>query len=298
MQKILFDCDNTMGLQQKDVDDGLVLIYLLGCLDIDLLGVTSVFGNGSLKDANQVTKQMYKDLEVTDIPFNSGAADSSDIQTDAASFLVKIAKENPGKITLLATGPLTNLKAAYKLDSKFFSYLKEIVIMGGITDPLYFGDKEVEELNFSCDPKATELILKASVPITVATGNLCLQAFFDNADWQRLQSEELSSYQYIFKNIKHWYEYNQELIGRVGFYMWDLVSALYVTHPELYSSKYYNLKSTEDDLNEGKLILEEAENRDVSIPGLINIPAEIKDINRFKDAIFDAWQKVKVMEGN
>lgn len=36
MHKVLFDCDNTMGVKNCDVDDGLTLLYLLGRKDIDL----------------------------------------------------------------------------------------------------------------------------------------------------------------------------------------------------------------------------------------------------------------------
>jgi hypothetical protein len=36
MEKVIFDCDNTMGLPTKEIDDGLTLYYLLGRLEIDL----------------------------------------------------------------------------------------------------------------------------------------------------------------------------------------------------------------------------------------------------------------------
>ena len=40
MRKIIYDCDNTFGLKNHDVDDGLTLFYLLGMPEIDLLGAT------------------------------------------------------------------------------------------------------------------------------------------------------------------------------------------------------------------------------------------------------------------
>lgn len=49
MKKVLFDCDNTMGLPGRDVDDGLALLYLLGREDVDLKGVTTTYGNSSRK---------------------------------------------------------------------------------------------------------------------------------------------------------------------------------------------------------------------------------------------------------
>ncbi|WP_018249576.1 nucleoside hydrolase [Orenia marismortui] len=290
MEKVLFDCDNTMGLPKKDVDDGLTLLYLLGREDVELLGVSSTFGNGTLAQANQVTKQMIEELDITDFNLHSGAANANDIDTAAADFLVKTAKENPGEITLLATGPLTNLKAAYKKDDQFFTYLKQIVVMGGITEPLYFGDKEVSELNFSCDGEATELVLKADVPVMVASGNLCLEAFFGSEEWKTLSNKQNDNYKYISDYIKDWYDYGEELINTKGFYMWDLVSAVYVTSPELFENQYYTLNSKLDDLKTGTLIVDISDkSRDIRNEGVINIPTGIKDIKKFKDAIFAAW---------
>ena len=45
MKKIIFDCDNTIGIEGCDVDDGLTLLYLLGCKDVEVLGITNCFGN-------------------------------------------------------------------------------------------------------------------------------------------------------------------------------------------------------------------------------------------------------------
>ena len=44
MKKIILDCDNTMGVIDCDVDDGLAFMYLLGCQDADILGITATFG--------------------------------------------------------------------------------------------------------------------------------------------------------------------------------------------------------------------------------------------------------------
>lgn len=288
MKKILFDCDNTMGLKEKDVDDGLTLLYLLGREDVELKGITSVFGNGTLKEANQVTNQLLKELKITDIPFHSGAKDKDDLDTAAANFLVEQAKELAGEVILLATGPVTNLKAAYQIDNNFFSYFEEIVLMGGVTEPLKFRGKEVEELNFSCDPEAAKLALEAEVPVTLATGNLCLDAFFGQPDWKYVKL----NYQYITDYIEDWYYYGQELIGKKGFYMWDLVSALYITHPKLYTDKYYILKSQVEDLTTGKILLQEGKAGNQMNSGVINIPANIRDVNQFKKVIFASWSNI------
>lgn len=72
--KVILDCDNTMGLPAWEVDDGLVILYLLGREDIDLLGITNIFGNSSLRNVSHYTKKLLKDLGREDIPRFDGEA--------------------------------------------------------------------------------------------------------------------------------------------------------------------------------------------------------------------------------
>ena len=56
-RKLLFDCDNTMGIPDCDIDDGLCLLYLLGRKDIELLGISSSFGNNKTAVVYENTKK-------------------------------------------------------------------------------------------------------------------------------------------------------------------------------------------------------------------------------------------------
>ena len=48
MKHVIFDCDNTLGVKDCDVDDGLALLYLLGCEEVTVHGVTCTYGNNKL----------------------------------------------------------------------------------------------------------------------------------------------------------------------------------------------------------------------------------------------------------
>ncbi|MTI58846.1 MAG: nucleoside hydrolase [Firmicutes bacterium] len=295
MKKILFDCDNTMGLPEKDVDDGLVLLYLIGNNNLKLSGVTTVFGNGSLEEVDNSTERIFSELNITDITLKSGACSSANLEQKAACYLVEQAKKYPGEFSLLATGALTNLKAAYRMDPEFFTNLKEIVVMGGLTEPLIFGDQEIEELNFSCDPEAAYITLNADTPVTVMSGNLCLEALFGSQEYDRLKNNNLPIYNLIFDYIKDWFDFSSKLIGKSGFYMWDLVAALYLEQKELYNSKYYRFNSDINDLTCGRLKIKELAicEDDKSSAGVINLPVGIKDVEVFKDLIFSTWANIK-----
>lgn len=68
MKKIIFDCDNTFGVKDCDVDDGLALMYLLGNRETQLLGITSTYGNSSLDVVQAVNLRMLEELGRRDIP--------------------------------------------------------------------------------------------------------------------------------------------------------------------------------------------------------------------------------------
>jgi len=102
MQKVIFDCDNTMGIYGCDVDDGLTLLYLLGRKDINILGVTTTYGNNNLESVYENTKTMFNELDINHIPLLKGAYDAKNRHSESADFLVDIVNKNPNDITILA----------------------------------------------------------------------------------------------------------------------------------------------------------------------------------------------------
>lgn len=295
MKKVILDCDNTIGLKEKDVDDGLAFLFLLGREDIDLMAVTSVFGNSSLDDTYSTTEGMLSDFKLKDkIAHYKGAAEAGDHQTEAAEYLAEVAAENKNEITLIAIGPLTNLYAAWKIDNDFFKNLKEIIIMGGVTEALQFGEKVIDELNFSCDPEAAEKVLKAEVPVALMSGNLCLAARFGEKSWRRVNRSKNSAVRaYISDKIKHWYKYSSEMIGLTGFYMWDVVAVVYMLSPEIFPYNKRKFVSSIEDLKTGQIKTEKAEGR-LQDAAVINLPSTIIDTKRFKDIVFAAWDKIEI----
>ncbi|OPJ57278.1 nucleoside hydrolase [Alkalithermobacter paradoxus] len=290
MIKVLFDCDNTMSVSGCDVDDGLALIYLLGRSDVELLGVTTTYGNSTIDIVHENTIKMFNDLKISHIPLYKGSACKSNRKSDAAEFLVNMVNKYPGEITLLATGSLTNLCGAYEIDNSFFSKLKQIVLMGGITRPLIINGKNLNELNFSCDPEASLRVLSSDAKVTTLDGHICLQAFFGEKEYERLTSNNSNIYKYINDNTVEWFNLVMKEFGVKGFYNWDIVSALYITNPELFEDNFENIVSTEKDLEKGYLKID----NDNDSGYKVNIPLKIKDVDLFNEIIFKTWDNVKI----
>jgi inosine-uridine nucleoside N-ribohydrolase len=296
MRKIILDCDNTIGLEKKDVADGLAFLFLLGKQDVDLKGITSVFGNSTIEQTSEIMNKMLADFSLTEkIPHYRGAAQAGDYDTEAAHFLAEQAAAHKNELTLIATGPLSNLYAAWQIDQEFFHNLKEIIVLGGMVEEISFGEYEVDEVNLSADPTAVERVLQAEVPVALMTRNLCLAARFGEKSWRRINRSNTRPIRaYIKDKISDWYKYSSEVIGLSGFYMWDVVPAAYMLSPEIFSYNKRKITSTTADLKRGLIKTEKAAGM-LQDAGIINLPTTILDTKRFKDLVFTAWDDIKII---
>lgn len=132
MKKVIFDCDNTMGIDNRDIDDGLALVYLLNNDEVDLKGITCTYGNDSLEKVFKQTTELCRRLHI-DVPVlkGNGSLDMLDyveckfeteesedyLSNKAARYIVEMVNESPNEISILATGSLQNIYDAWKIDN-------------------------------------------------------------------------------------------------------------------------------------------------------------------------------------
>jgi len=279
MEKIIFDNDNTMGLRTKEIDDGLTLYYLLGCEDADLLGLTTTFGNGTIDQVYPQTEKLVADLDRQDIPVLRGAGKRGEGATDAARFLAEQAASFPGEITILATGPLGNLRAAHSLDPDFYQNLKGIACMGGYLGPVKVGRRKVSELNLSADPEASYQVMNAPCPVTLMNAQVCLQAPFFWRDYRKLKFWSRKTR----RIVRDWLILHAVFCGIPNFYLWDLLPAVYLFQPELFQDDRVRIQSSVEDLELGILKVGGAAGDKA-----LNMPAMIKDYQVFLEILFNA----------
>lgn len=175
MHKVILDTD--IG---TDVDDALALALLLGSKDVNLLGITTVYGDVHLRSS---IAMHLCDLQKRTIPtFNghsnpisgrevwmSGSEGKNFKDLDlfkpqpmsAVDFLVNAIVTRPGTIDVIAIGPLTNIARAIQSNQGFVKKIKQLWIMGGD-----FTQSKVEH-NFKCDIDAARIVLESNIPISI-----------------------------------------------------------------------------------------------------------------------------------
>ena len=217
VRKRLFvvDCDG-------GVDDAQAILMIIARSDVDLVAITTAYGNTFVEQVGRNVRRLLRVAERTDIPIYSGAnaplvglphknsfyygADGfGDVRWDdaaemesgcgtaekehAVSALLKLADAHPGEITLVCLGPLTNVALALKLDPLFGEKLHKCVIMGGN----YKGRGNVDvcsEFNFHVDPESAFVVLQEMCcDIVVVTWELCLENFLTLSEYERLRDD-------------------------------------------------------------------------------------------------------------
>lgn len=285
MQHVFLDCDNTFGLPFREVDDGLALLYLLGRPDIELLGVTTTFGNGTVDQAYSQTCKLLAQVGRSDIPVIKGAGARHAAPTEAACYLAEIAAIHPGEISVLAIGPQGNLRGAAEVDPEFFANLKQIVCMGGYLKPLQIGRRQVAELNLSADPEAARQVLNSACQVILMSAQVCLQASLSWTEIGRLNFWSRKTRLILYQWLASFGLY----CGVPRFYLWDLLPAVYLSYPSLFSDERAAILSSVQDLETGTLVLGPE-----GISQKIDLPARILGIDQFKDILFEAWRRADI----
>ncbi|MCP4541967.1 MAG: nucleoside hydrolase [Chloroflexi bacterium] len=288
---VIYDCDVTMGRPFQDVGDGLALLYLLGEPHVHLRAVTTTYGNGPTEMTTRMTRRLLDSLGYENVATMRGATGpDDDPETNlAAQHLKDAINAAPGKIVLIATGVLTNLKHAAALDPDFFTKLRGLYLWGGVTEPLVWNGHQVMERNFSLDPEAAHLALHAECPITIATGQAGLTAIFRSAQFAALEALDDSVSRLIARKIRFWFALMRIWFQDGGFGMGDSIAALALTHPELFESEPVYVTSTHDDLRDGRLFV------DLGRHGPSQLIRGVRDFDGFIMAHFAAWHRLGQM---
>ena len=273
-----------MGQVRRELDDGLALFYILGCSDLDLLGITTTFGNGTIKKVMYNTERLLKAIGREDIPLIKGASKKEEPPTEAARFLADKAASNPGEITLLAAGPLGNLRGAVQIDPNFFRNLKGLFFMGGhIKHPFKLGKIELPDINLAFDQKATFRVLHAECPVSIINSEICTQVPFTSAHLERINFFPET----VINLIKSFISVHKKYADLDHINIWDVLVPVLLTNPELFDKNPVRINASKvEDIDYGHLVI-----IDNDIGVLVNMPSKILDPNLFMNTVIESWQR-------
>ncbi|WP_315853087.1 nucleoside hydrolase [Rhizobium terricola] len=259
MHKVIFDTD-------PGVDDAMALLFLHHAPEIELVGITTTFGNGTIAQTTfnalylverfgmnvPVAQGAGKPLvgEPMDPPdFVHGVNALGDISlpgelTTAADprpahrFIIDTVRAAPHEITLVAVGRMTNLALALREDPEIAGLVKQVIIMGGA-----FGIAGVQgnvtpaaEANIIGDPEAADEICAAAWPITFVGLDVTQKTHMPTDYLSELADLGGESGRFIW-DVSRFYEAFHQAGGVPSIYVHDSSAVAYLLRPDLFETR-------------------------------------------------------------
>lgn len=233
-QAFYLDCDT-------GIDDAMAIAYLLASEHAELLGIGTVSGNVSAALGARNTLALLalagrKDIPVAvgehhfqAAPFHGGAThvhgengiggvDLPDPMMEPADesapeMIVRLARERPGELHILAIGPLTNLAAALRLEPALPTLVKAVTIMGGAA--LVPGNStRVAEANIHNDPEAAADVFAAEWFITMVPLDATMESLIEAADRDLLIASDRPVARAIGQMLDTYFDFYLQFFGR------------------------------------------------------------------------------------
>lgn len=245
------------------IDDAMAIFYAAAAPDIELLGLTTVFGNVTTAIATRNALRLLEaaglDLPVAHgaetplvlPPFTPSAQVHGDegfgdipaamptghpIDEDAADFLCRMAREHKGELVLCPIGPLTNIALALQRDPEFAKNVARIVIMGG---SLNEGGNITPhaEANIYHDPHAADVVFASNAKVLMVGLDVTHRILCSTSDFTAIaaQAPELGG---MLQQMSVFYLKFYESVGKFdGCSLHDPAAVIACTHPELFETR-------------------------------------------------------------
>lgn len=249
--------DTDMG-----IDDAIALLMVLAQPQTNITAITTVFGNVPLSQATHNTGVVLNVTQAPTIPIYRGCGNpllqyesenatlihgedglggagdglpSRPIETEhAAPALVRLARQNPGQLTLLTLGPLTNIALALRLDPDFFKNIKKLVMMAGAVDGRG-NTSALAEFNVWADPEAAKIVFDACRDVSGGVWLLPWETSLDQAvafdRWDKIVAGESAVARFAQKMTVHIKKVMAMLQADASFWPDPLAAAVVINPP-------------------------------------------------------------------
>src|SRR4051812_11185606 len=239
-------------------DDALALAFAVASADVDLVAVTTVAGNVDVERATANSLAVLEWLGASHVPVHRGASrplvrphrDAShyhgesglgsarlprserDVGHDRGpAAIIRLARERPGELTLVAVGPLTNLAIALNVEPRLPELLRSVIIMGGAFH-VPGNVTPAAEFNIYVDPEAAGQVFAASFSRLVAVGlDVTERVALTRDDWNAAnQRSDLPASAALLREVGR---FAFSVLGHDDFALHDPLATAAAVAPEL-----------------------------------------------------------------
>lgn len=246
------------------IDDAIAILLAGWHPDIELVGLTTVFGNVSVEQATS-NAGFLQTLLPRRVPVARGAAvplvqpapdypdfvhgkhgfgdrivaapaDFAPVDEDAAAFIVREVMAHPGEITLVPVGPFTNIAAALKLCPEIVKNVKNVVVMGGAARK-EGNVNAFAEANIWNDPHAAKIVFDAGWPVTMVGLDVTHKTVMPETRMEDLVAHAPKVGEFLAEITRYYGRFYRSRHGFEGFSVHDPATVVQVLHPELFTTE-------------------------------------------------------------
>ena len=244
------------------IDDAVALVLALQAKELDIKGITTVAGNQTIEKTTRNTLDVVEYFGRSDIPVAMGAkgplvreqiiaayahgesglgtavlpmAKSPVHPLDAVSFIRKVLEGSDEPITLVPTGPLTNIAILLKAYPHLKEKIKEIVLMGG--GAFQGNSNATAEFNIFVDPEAAAVVYASGVKIVMCGLDVTMKAIVTPEDVETIKAIGNKAGDFVAEAFSFYMAMYRKNANFTGCAVHDAVTITYLIKPELIKTR-------------------------------------------------------------
>jgi len=316
MLKVIFDTD-------PGVDDAMALLYLHRHPGIDLVGVTTVFGNAPIEITTRNAQFLHQKWKIA-APIAKGAGKAYDDGRDAAhfapvvhgedglgnigvplevdhpldergavQFIIDTVRADPGNVTLVAVGRMTNLALALKADPEIASLVKEVVIMGGAFD-VNGNVTPAAEANIHGDPEAADVIFTAPWKVTIIGLDVTMKTTMSSDYLAKMVGAGPAELKLLSDLSQYYIDFYRQRVGLDGMALHDSCACVYLTEPQLFEVRTGPVRVVCGGIADGKTIQAPDQGRKFIGSAWDGVPSQVVCTGIQPESVLEAIRAVLV----
>ena len=256
-KKIIIDTD-------PGIDDAMAILFALAAPALEIVGLTTIFGNVTTPVATRNALHLVEFANAGHIPVAHGAErplhipfrgpaafvhgidglgdiaepapTNHPVTQSAAQFIVDTIMANPGEITLVPVGPLTNIALALMLEPRIVQNVAEVVVMGGAA--MVNGNvNPAAEANIYNDPHAADVVFTADWPVTMVGLDVTTKVVMDEPYLAALCTPERKTGAYIYDICRFYLEFHEKVHQMYAAHTHDPSAIAYLIDPTLFQTQ-------------------------------------------------------------
>lgn len=276
LKKIILDCD-------PGHDDAIAMMIGIANPEIEILAVTTSAGNQTPGRTLTNAMSLLTLMKRQDIPVAAGdkkplmrdlitgvsmhgvtGLDGADLphpdffaqNMPATELIAKILEEQDDPVTIVVTGPCTNIALFLSIHPELISQIEQIVIMGG---GMGLGNWEpTTEFNILVDPEAAKIVFDSGIPLVLTPLNVAFEAQLLDQDFEAIKKIDNPVGKAVFGLISYYgIAFGQDRWGFDGLPLYDPCTMAWLIDPTMFEGRTCNVEiETRGDLTSGETIID------------------------------------------